>query len=182
MNVGTRVDAKTVIARWGFAEFRAPRWQTHYARHSPQNIRQGVPFDNLSRQEIDHLEYMTRQFRQDLVGDVDANPTWECQEWNKDRFGRVLTIFRMAPNRNANIPFLSFVACPRFLNPNGTPEDGDPRTEADKVPFDAPFRQDEPVIITPNYGPNILIDGYGRGVLFIRSSKPDALIKVWYPV
>jgi hypothetical protein len=93
----------------------------------------------------------------------------------------VLTIVRMAPDRQSNIPFLSFLACPRFLNPNGTPEEGDPRTEADKVPFNTPFQQGEPLVVTPKYGPDILIDGYGRGVLFMRAPNPDALIKVWYP-
>ena len=59
--------------------------------------------------------------------------------------------------------------------------EGDPRTEADKVPFNTPFQQGEPVVVTPKYGPDILIDGYGRGVLFMRTPNPDALIKVWYP-
>jgi len=182
MQVGTRVNAKTVIARWGFGEFRTTRWAAGYASFNPQAIRQGVPFDQLTSQEVDHLEHMTRQFRAGMVGDVDANPIWECQEWNKDRLGRTVTIPRMAPNRWANIPFLSFIACPRFLNQNGTPEDGDPRTEADKVPFDTPFTQTEPVIVSTKWGVPMLIDGYGRGVLFMRTPNPDALIKVWYPV
>jgi hypothetical protein len=181
MRIGMRINAKTLIARWGFGEFRSHRWAAHYAAYNPQFIRQGISFDQLTQQEVDHLEHMTLQFRSALASDVHHHSIWECQEWNKDRLGRVLTIVRMAPDRQSNIPFLSFLACPRFLNPNGTPEEGDPRTEADKVPFNTPFQQGEPLVVTPKYGPDILIDGYGRGVLFMRAPNPDALIKVWYP-
>ena len=102
MQVGTRVNAKTVIARWGFGEFRTTRWAAGYASFNPQAIRQGVPFDQLTSQEVDHLEHMTRQFRAGMVGDVDANPIWECQEWNKDRLGRTSKMGQ----RDIRLPFL----------------------------------------------------------------------------
>src|SRR5450759_2271676 len=160
MQIGIQLDSKTITARWAFLEFRSQRWQQHYAAFQPNNIRQGVAFADLTPQEVDHLEYMARQYRAGLVGALDPFALWESQAWTKDQLGRTLTIPRMAPNRNSHIPFLSFIACPRFLNSKGPPEAGDPRTDADTVPLDAPFNQDEPVIVAPVNGAPMLIDGY----------------------
>ena len=101
---------------------------------------------------------------------------YECQAWTKDQFGRIYTIVEMAPDRKSNIPFLSFIACPRFNEPS------DPRVQADRIPLETPFVQTEPVIVLPYGSINILIDGYLRGVLFMRSPDPDATILVWFPV
>ena len=55
---------------------------------------------------------------------------YECQAWTKDQLGRIYTIVEMAPDRSSNIPFLSFIACPRFN------EASDPRVQADRIPFE----------------------------------------------
>lgn len=81
----------------------------------------------------------------------------------------------MAPNRNSNIPFLSFLACSRF------PEESDPRVQADRIPFNTPF-DPEPITVVGAQSLNILLDGYLRAVLFMRSPDPGETIKVWYPV
>jgi hypothetical protein len=58
----------------------------------------------------------------------------------------------------------------------------DPRVQADAIPLETEFVQSEPVIVLPYGEFNLLIDGYLRSVLFMRSPNPDARILVWYPV
>jgi hypothetical protein len=119
---------------------------------------------------------MIERYRKNLVAELDRAETYECLAWTKQQLGQAYTILRMAPSRKENIPFLSFIACPRFA------ESWDPRVQADEIPFDTPFVQMEPVIILPHGTMHILIEGYLRSVLFMRSRELDARIMVWVPI
>ena len=173
---GTRITRHELKARWAFSEFRAERWKNEYAALCPEKIRAGEPFSELSPDEVNHLAWMLEQYRSGLVSDLNIAETYECQSWTKEQLGRTFTIVRMAPSRDKNIPFISFIACARF------DEESDPRVQADRIPFDTPFVQTEPVIVRPYGHIPILIEGYLRSVLFMRSCNPDATILVWYPV
>ena len=113
---------------------------------------------------------------QNHVPELNKADVFECQAWTKDQLGRTYTLVGWAPDRNSNIPFLSFIACPRFNEPS------DVRVLADRIPSETPFAQTEPVIVLPYGTINILLEGYLRGVLFMRSPNPDAKILVWFPV
>jgi hypothetical protein len=139
-------------------------------------VRQGVPFDDLTIAEKTHLVWMVTQYRSHMVPELDRFAEYQCRLWSKEQLGRTYTIPRMAPDRNSHIPFLSFIACPRFNEPS------DPRVHADNISFNTPFQQTEPIIVLPyGLGP-ILVDGYLRSVLFMRSPASDDRILVWYPV
>jgi hypothetical protein len=178
----TTITRDELKARWAFNEFRTERGKVNYAQLCPEKIRDGVRFSELAPQEVSHLVWMAEQYRAPLMPDLKAD-RYECKLWTKEQLGRTYTIRRMAPSRNDNIPFLSFVACPRFTelaNPQLL-EQSDPRVQADKIPFDEPLRQEEPVIVLPCDTAQILIEGYLRGVLFMRSRDPDSRIMVWVP-
>ena len=173
---GTRIERWELKARWAFGEFRAARWMAGYASLSPKKIREGVAFSELDRDELSHLEWMVDRFRANYARELNVADMFECRAWTKEQLGRIYTTVIMAPNRKANIPFLSYIACPRF------DEQSDPRVQADKIPFDTPFVQMEPVIVLPYGAIQIMIDGYLRSVLFMRGREPDARILVWVPV
>lgn len=154
MNLGPSVGApRTPLSRW-----------KRYAR------RQNVAFADLTTGEIAHLAWIAETSRKHHVPELNKADVYECQAWTKDQLGRTYTIVGMAPDRNSSIPFLAFIACPRFNEPS------DPRVQADRIPLETSFVQTEPVIVLPSGTMNILIDGYLRSVLFMRSPDPDAKI------
>jgi len=173
---GTRVSADEVKARWAYSEIWADRWKAEYADYEPEKVRQGLAFENLSPDEKAHLLFMLMNWRGYVAPEVDKFQIYECQSWTKDQLARTYTIMQMAPDQNSNIPFLSFCICPRFNNKD------DPRVQADAIPLETEFVQTEPVIVLPYDEMNLLIDGYLRSVLFMRSPNPEARILVWYPI
>ena len=172
---GARITREELKVRWAFSEFRAERWRAGYAALSAGKIREGVAFPELTPDEVSHLSWMIEKCRANLVPELNKADTYECQAWTKEQLGRIYTIVPMSPSREENIPILSFIACARFT------EQSDPRVQADKIPFDTPFVQTEPVIVLPYGAIQLLIDGYLRSVLFMRSRDPDARIMVWVP-
>jgi hypothetical protein len=171
---GTKITREELKARWAFAEFRAERGKVNYAHLCPGKIPDDVQFSELTPDEVSHLVWMVEQHRMPLMSALVAD-TYECKLWTKEQLCRTYTIIRMAPSRAENIRFLSFIACRRFN------EESDPRVQADKIPFDTPFVQVEPVIVLPQGAVQMLIEGYLRSVLFVRSRDPDARIMVWVP-
>lgn len=170
--MSTIVDADELKARWGFSEARSPRWREFYSE-----ISLASSFDALSLEMRKAVVTALTKQRPDQAPALDAHQRYQLQSWTKEQLGRAYTILRMAPSRNANIPFLSFIACPRF------DEDTDPRVQADAQPFETPFTQTEGIIVLPiaGLGP-VLLEGYFRSVMFMRTPNPDARIAVWYPV
>ena len=173
---GQRISAKELKARWAHGEMWRDRWREYYSRSNPEKIRPGAPFDELTPVEKRHLEAMLSSVRETMAPELDRFEVYACQSWTKDQLGRTWTIADVSPDRRSNIPLLSYLACPRF------DEFADPRVQADRVPFDAPFEQTEPVIVLPYGQMPILIEGYLRAVLFMRFPNPDAKILVWFPI
>jgi len=116
-----RANPEEIKARWAYGELRAERWRADYAQYSPDSVRQGVLFDELTAEEKAHLAWMVSQCRKSLAPDIDKFVEYECQLWSKEKLGRTYTLAPMAPDRQSNIPFLSFIACQRFN------EESDPR-------------------------------------------------------
>lgn len=168
--VGSRVPTEEVLARWAFSESRSVRWAKHYV-----GTTSAAQFEDLTPAEKTALVNALVGYRGDFVNHARQYAKYELQDWTKPQLERAYTVSRMAPNRNSNIPFLSFLACPRFQ------EESDPRVQADRISFDTPF-DPEPIIVVRPQSLNILLEGYLRAVLFMRSSNPGETIKVWYPV
>ena len=180
--IGRKASREEIKARWAFSELRTERGKDLYANLHPQRIRDGIPFERLSAGERQHLVWMTERGRANLVLGLAAD-YYECDLWTKERLGRAYTLSGLAPDRKRSIPFLSFVASPRFrAGPNSEFfAKMDPRVQADMIPFDNTYRQEEPIIVARQNAREFLIDGYLRGILFLRDPDPDARIMVWVP-
>ncbi|MGO9849133.1 MAG: hypothetical protein ACLPKT_21770 [Methylocella sp.] len=76
-------------------------------------------------------------------------------------------------------PFAAYAAS---LRPTGPTAHLDPRVAADKVPLTTAPRAPDPLIIGRYKGFQVLIDGYFRGLLFMRSASPGERIAVLVPV
>jgi hypothetical protein len=173
---GRRISAQDLKARWAFSEMRAERWRDYYAELSSDRIRDEVPFEQLTQDEKSHLVAMLSRNREHMAPELDRFETYECQSLSKNELARVYTIIVVSPDGDSNIPFLSYVAAQR------TDDFRDPRVQADRIPFQSPFVQSEPVIILPYGDMPLLLDGYLRATLFMRSPNPDARILAWRPV
>ena len=136
-----RITCEQLKARWAFNELRAERWRATYATFPLEKIRQNAAFADLTTGQIAHLAWIAEISRKHHVPDLNKADVYQCQAWTKDQLGRTYTIASMAPDRSSCIPFLSFIACPRFDEPS------DPRVQADQIPLETLFVQTEPVII-----------------------------------
>ncbi len=76
-------------------------------------------------------------------------------------------------------PLAVYAASPR---PTGATARLDPRVAADQVPLTVPLRAPDPLIIGLYKGFQVLIDGYFRGILFIRSAQTNERIAVLVPI
>jgi hypothetical protein len=102
------------------------------------------------------------------------------EQWSVDRLCGLNSMSQMDPLRRGR--FVSVLAFGLSPPPVGA-DDGDPRIAAAKVPLsDSPFRPTEPVIVGLYNGLQVLIDGYCRSILFMRSAGPHDRIPVLVPV
>lgn len=92
-----------------------------------------------------------------------------------------IAIPALSPKKDRNIPYSEFIKNPPYMM-NGKPEWSDPRHSADSWPKDKPFTQEEPAVAIEHQGKKILLDGYGRSVIFRRHGKDTDRFLVWVPV
>lgn len=113
-----------------------------------------------------------------LVAVLDSARSYQCAAWLRQELGRVWAIPAFDPNGKQHlIPYLSFLAGSRPPN-----EPNDPRRAADGVPTTQAFIQAEPGIVGLLNTVPVLLDGYCRSVLFMRSENLYAQFLVWVPV
>jgi hypothetical protein len=188
--VGDRIDLRELQARWAYAELASSRVGHHYRREFPENrvlfekVSNGELYDTVLPGEVDQLVIMNEWYRSGLVQPLQQYSAFVCESWTKDQLGRALTVPALDPRRQGrNVPILSFAVAPHFTRSDGTMEDTDPRVIANMIPLDHEFTQTEPVPVTPLLnGQYLLLDGYLRSLLFLRSEDPDRHMLVWVPV
>jgi hypothetical protein len=101
------------------------------------------------------------------------------EQWPVERLCGINSMSQMDPLRRGR--FISVLAFALSPPPVGA-DDGDPRIAAAKVPLsDTPFRPNEPVIVGLYNDLQVLIDGYCRSILFMRSAGPQDRISVLIP-
>ena len=76
-------------------------------------------------------------------------------------------------------PLAAYAAAPR---PTGPTARLDARIAADKVPLTTALRAPDPLIIGLFKGLQVLIDGYFRGLIFMRSASSGERVAVLVPV
>jgi len=186
MRPGEVVSLQRMKAWWTYTEIRSPRLTEEYQvdpRVPPllAKIETVASFECLSAFEVDALAEIFETFRGSYLNHywVDAQE-FVIEEWSAEQLGRVFAMSEMGPSGEGRYqPFAVYAAAPR---PTGPTAWQDPRLAADKVPLTAPIRTPDPLIVGRYQGFQVLIDGYFRGLLFMRSASPTERIAVLVPV
>lgn len=181
--LGVEADRDEVKARWGYSELFSQRFAKDYASASlstslRDKVAKQADFSDLLLSERAELVHMLSSGpRNGLAAMLDSVETFRCSAWSKDDLGRVWAIRAFDPNGKQHIiPYLSFLAGPRLAN-----DPNDPRSTADQVATTTPFKQDTPGIVTSLSSVPVLVDGYCRSVLFMRSENTHERFLVWVP-
>jgi hypothetical protein len=185
MMAGETVSLQRMKARWTYSELRSPRLTSEYQddpRVPPLCSKiQNVAFERLSAAEVEALAQIFEAFRGRILShywsDVQA---FTVEEWSADKLGQVYAMSEVDPQGEGRYrPFAVYARSPR---PTGADALLDPRVAADKVPLTPPLRAPDPLIVGLYHGFQVLIDGYFRGILFMRSAGTNERIAVLVPI
>jgi hypothetical protein len=185
MKAGETVSLQRMKAWWAYTEIRSPRLREEYQidpRVPPLCAKIGaVAFESLSASEVDALAEIFDTFRGNYLNHYWADVQgFVIEEWSAEQLGRIYAMSEVDPSgRGRYQPFAVYAASPR---PTGPTAWLDPRVAAGKVPSTTALRAPNPLIIGRYKGFQVLIDGYFRGLLFMRSALPGERIAVLVPV
>jgi len=185
MKAGETVSLQRMKAWWAYTEIRSSRLTEEYQidpRVPPLCAKIGaVAFECLSAFEVDALAEIFETFRGSYLNHYWADVReFVIEEWSAEQSGRVYAMSELDPSGEGRYqPFVVYAAAPL---PTGPTAWLDPRVAADKVPLTTTLRAPDPLIIGRYKGFQVLIDGYFRGLLFLRSALPDERIAVLVPV
>jgi hypothetical protein len=187
--IGQIADAAEVKARWAYAEMRSSRFRHLFATGDYEDLLQkaaaGIAFCQLDAVERRRLQAAlqvakTGPYIESVDGSADA---YECKAWSEDDLMNAwaLSLFNL-PEKSQCIPFRDFYR----VEPNTDAwlllDDGDPRVAVRAVPTAVPYQQSEPVIIIGRAGEYLLLEGYLRSLLFMKSPDPSKRLLAWVPV
>jgi hypothetical protein len=185
MKTGEAVSLQRMKAWWTYTEIRSPRLAEEYQsdpRVPPLCAKIGaVAFESLSASEVDSLAEIFETFRGNYLNHYWADVReFVIEEWSAEQLGRVYAMSEADPSGEGRYqPFAVYAASPR---PTGPTARLDPRVAADKIPLTTALRSPDPLVIGRYKGFQVLIDGYFRGLLFMRSASPGERIAVLVPV
>jgi hypothetical protein len=150
--------------------------------HLQEKAAAGIPFSDLHEGDWNQLVRMLSVgHNENYVMSIDICDRYVCKAWTKDRLAQVWAVSDFNPLEKRCIPYMVFYESPPNTGPDGSPQDDDPRVAARAIPHDLPFDQKEPVIVVRMDGFDILLEGYLRSILFMRSNDPAAVLLVWAP-
>jgi hypothetical protein len=102
------------------------------------------------------------------------------ERWTAEQSARVYAMSEVDPSGEGRYrPFADFAAPPR---PTGPTARLDPRVAADQLLMTAALRTPDPLVVGLYKDFQVLIDGYFRGIVFMRSAQPNERIAVLVPV
>jgi hypothetical protein len=186
--VGTQITAHEAKARWAYGELTSGRFGKNYLGKGPQHIHDFAaaknPFTTLMPADHDALAAMLDRGRDPTVAmSVDTSPLYRCEAWTKGQLVHAwaLPAFN-TPAKIRPMPYYDFYTGIPNTGPGGLPEDSDARIAARAIPYGTPFNQNhEPVIVIGEPGRHVLLEGYLRSIIFMRSSDPSHRLLVWVP-
>lgn len=186
MTTEERVSVNQVKALWALNELKSPRTSKHYHDSRAPAVFQKLgastsPFVDSESPEFRMLVEMFEPARgQFLHMYFNGIKEFVLEQWTVEQIRCLNAMSQMDPSGRAQ--FISVQDYALSPPPIGA-DDGDPRVAAAKVPpSNTPFRTVDPVVIGLYNGLRVLIDGYCRSILFMRSAKPDSRIPVLVPV
>jgi hypothetical protein len=185
MKAGEVVSLQRMKAWWAYSEIRSPRLTAIYQRNP------WVPplydeittcaFVDLSAFEVVAVVEIFVTARGHLLSHYWTDVRgFVIDEWSADQLRQVYAMSEADPARGGRFhPFAVYAASPR---PSGPSARRDPRIAADNVPLTTALRAPDPLIVGLYKGLQVLIDGYFRGILFVRSAALDERVAVLVPI
>ncbi len=174
-------SASEIKARWAFSEIASSRYSNSLVRYLPQQIvehaRAGMPFEELSSEDLDILVTAQRQSRPaEFVDYVDrfGAPQYELINWTIRDLLNSITVPTLG-----TMQYFRWLAMPSEMDPGTQKYLCDPRPTASRIPFDETFRVGEGLIAVRLNGHDLLIDGYLRSLLWLRNTSYP--LPVWVP-
>lgn len=188
-SIGQIASAAEVKARWAYAEMRSSRFRRYFEAGAYTNLLEkaaaGIPFCRLSADEQARLIPALHVAKTEAyISSVDqASNTYECKGWTEGDLMNswALSLFNR-PEKRVCIPYRDFYHGHPGADPAVDLDDGDPRVAVLTVPPEADYRQLEPVIVIGKPGEYILLEGYLRSILFMRSRDKSKRLLAWVPL
>jgi hypothetical protein len=185
MKCGDTISLKEMKTRWAFSEIQSPRLAAHYhldPRVPPLSARTGTAtFESLSEADVDALVDIFETFRGNYLRHYWADVrSFVVEEWSADQLGRIYVMSEVDPAGAGR--FQTFSAYAVAARPTGAAARLDPRLAADGVPSDTVLPASNPLVVGQYKDFRVLIDGYFRGLIFMRSAAPAERIAVLVPV
>lgn len=183
---GTKISARDMRARWSWSELTSPRFGTKIAQHGnaaerlQKLAKDGARFENLPETDKDILASIAEKRHSNFLQNVAGVKEFICEEWTREDLLESDVIQTLSPNKDRIIPYREFINNPPIMI-DGEPEWSDPRYSADSWQTGKPFSQDEPALAVRFGEKKILLDGYGRSVLFMRHGRDTDRFFVWMP-
>jgi hypothetical protein len=180
MHVGDRITLRELQGRWAYNELTSSRFgpKCKPLAGAPALLAKaeaGVPFAELTEDEINQLVSINEVRRPTLVGPLRNYSSFVCDEWSKVQLGNALTIEMFDPPQ-PSMQFSSYAAAPPSSDP------GDARIVASTITSIDKVSLAEPIPVLPVGGGRYqLLDGYLRGLVFMKLAGPDSRIMVWIP-
>lgn len=184
--IGSMLSTRLVKAHWAWSELTSPRFAREYQRLGEDAVRlqdvakRGAAFSSLTHADVDLLVSLIEQRQSQLLANIRDVSNFRCVGWSKDELLGSLTIQTLGPDKRSMIDYSRFLSNPPFFV-DGKPEWSDPRVSADSWADGKLFSQQEPAIGIWYQGRRVLLDGYGRSVIFARHGGDAGQFLVWMP-
>ncbi len=106
---------------------------------------------------------------------------FECKHWTKSDLLNSIMIPAISVNKHKHILYSEFIDnLPRIIG--GNSEQSDPRSPKNKWDKLEAYKPCEPAIAIIECGKNMLIDGYGRSIFFMKNGTEKDIFRVWMPL
>lgn len=180
--IGTVISRQELLARWAFAESSSSRFgdtvRTKLASAFGEDWSPPKRFADIAESDWDKIVAVLWSvrpadfFERFLLTEFDR---FVCKPWSVSELLNCLTLPGFG-----SVRYFRFLALPPRRAGNGEATVIHPRTAADGIPFSASFVPCEPVIAVPAGDDFVLLEGYLRSILWLRS--PIEPLPVWLPL
>lgn len=188
--IGRTITAHELKARWAYSELRSPRFGENYTGLGPLRLYQmsakGVPFSELGKADHDPLVEMLNHGRSPSMVAAIGNraDTYRCEAWTKGQLSHtwVLPIYNPAAN-GICIRYYDFYLGSPIIGPSGEIDETDARVAAQAIPlnYSVDTAHEPGIVVRVGASSLMLLDGYLRSILFMRSSDSGHRFRVWVP-
>lgn len=181
---GKIVTTHELKARWAYAELDSKRFAARYSGPHLSRLRdekiKATPFEALD--PSDHatlVELLYGARNADFVNAANAAREYCAETWSKAQLTRTFVVTHYGDGRFA--PYAEFYFGAPRKRPDGSPDPDDARLKARNVPSGALPDGLERLIFVRHQGLLVLLEGYLRSILLMRSDDPEIAIPVWAP-